>query len=307
MKIAYLISVYKDPQQFGKLIQALFFEEARFFVHVDKKVSQDIFEESIPVQYRDYVYFTSKRYWIHWGGWNQVLYQKTLLEDCINSNIEFERVFIITGQDYPLISNKDLIEQLKYNPKKEYLIGLDISNCNPIIQEKILLYHFFRDIDGVSYKTKQIFSYCSRIIMKILPFRKKNYLIVDGKKWHVFQSSSYMCITYALAKYVVTNMKNNAIMSYFRYSFVPEELVIPTIIFNSCYRNYASLSENKDYVGLRSLSAITYFNYGKKIQVFSEDNYDELRRCNKFFARKLETGISDSLLLKIDVLRNQQL
>lgn len=53
-------------------------------------------------------------------------------------------------------------------------------------------------------------------------------------------------------------------------------------------------------MGLKSLSAITYFNYGKEIQTFTLKNYDELKHSKKMFARKFATGISDSLMDKLD-------
>lgn len=43
MKIAYLISVYKDPQQFVRMLKALRGKETYFFIHVDAKVDDKIF------------------------------------------------------------------------------------------------------------------------------------------------------------------------------------------------------------------------------------------------------------------------
>ena len=64
-------------------------------------------------------------------------------------------------------------------------------------------------------------------------------------------------------------------MKYFRFSFVPEEMVI-------------------------SLSAVTYFNYNKEIQVFSEKDYEELKESDKMFARKFASDISETLMNKLD-------
>lgn len=89
-------------------------------------------------------------------------------------------------------------------------------------------------------------------------------------------------------------------MNYFRYSFAPDEMVIPTIIFNSPYKENASVYPYNRYDGLKSLSAITYFNYGKAIQVFKLEDYAELKRSGKMFARKFESGISDSLIEKLN-------
>ena len=127
MKIAYLISVYKDAKQFGRMINALQGADTHFFVHVDAKVEQRSFEVVVPEEVRGHVHFTQKRYWVQWGGFNQVKYQKEMLTEALSSGISFDRFFILTGQDYPLWSNKEIEKELTDNPTKEYLIGLNIS------------------------------------------------------------------------------------------------------------------------------------------------------------------------------------
>lgn len=303
IKIAYLISVYKDPIQFGRMIKALFQgSNTFFFVHTDAKCNQLDFENAIPKQCKENVQFTSNRYWIQWGGYNQVKYQKELLKECISFGEQFDRVFILTGQDYPLISNNN-INQILNHTNKEFIIGLNISNIKEPskIRNKLVLYHFFRDMKYVPYKVKKVFSGGCRILFTIIPLRKKTYIMINGKRWDVFQSSSYMCITFQLCKYIYSEMQNNkTLMSYFKYSFVPEEMVIPTITFNSPFRKNCMYYEKGTYDGLKTLSAITYFNYGKEIQTFTLDNYDELKNSGKMFARKFATGISDSLMNRLD-------
>ena len=137
--------------------------------------------------------------------------------------------------------------------------------------------------------------------MKVLPFRRKPYIITDGKRIDIYHSSSYMCITSSLAKYALKRMnENKQLMKYLRLAYVPEELVIPTIAFNSDFSKNCMLYPKHQYDGLKYLSAITYFNYGKIIQVFTLNEYDELMASGKMFARKLATGVSDALMDRLD-------
>ena len=53
MKIAYLISVYKDPQQFVRMLKALRGKETYFFIHVDAKVDDKIFIDNLPIDLLD--------------------------------------------------------------------------------------------------------------------------------------------------------------------------------------------------------------------------------------------------------------
>lgn len=249
--------------------------------------------------------FTDRRYHVQWGGWNQVLYQKELLKECLLFG-EFDRVFILTGQDYPLWSNKRIKEELAKHPSRQYIKGIDITNViePKKIRKKIVLYHFFRDLN-VSYRIKQLFSFSSRLIMTVLPIRKKPYLIIDGKRWNVWQSSAYMCLTYECAKFIYGQLSENKhLINYFRTAFAQDEMVIPTILFNSKYKEWATVVDG-GYRGLKYLSSITYFNYDKAIQVFTKEDYKELKESDMMFARKMETGISDSLMDMIDKERNK--
>lgn len=127
MNIAYLISVHHDPKQMGRMLHALQGKDTYFFIHVDAKANQREFEAAIPEGAKNHVQFTKKRYWVQWGGFNQVRYQRELLSASLSSGIEFDRVFIVTGQDYPLWSNERIEQELADNPSKEYITGLDIS------------------------------------------------------------------------------------------------------------------------------------------------------------------------------------
>lgn len=92
--------------------------------------------------------FVTNRLSVNWGGYHQVLYQKELLRSCIESGVDFDRVFILTAQDYPLWSKQKIVSELEDNPQKEYIIGLDISSITEPkkIRDKLVLYHFMREL-----------------------------------------------------------------------------------------------------------------------------------------------------------------
>lgn len=137
--------------------------------------------------------------------------------------------------------------------------------------------------------------------MTILPIRKRNFININNQEWHIYLSSSYMCISFNLCKYIYNELiTNTKLLSFFKYSFVPEEMVIPTIVFNSAYRNNCTLYNKNTYDGLKTLSAVTYFNYQKEIQTFTLEDYNELKNSGKMFARKFATGTSNSLMNKLD-------
>lgn len=259
------------------------------------------------------------------GGYSQVLYQIELLRSCIDSGIQFQRVFILTGQDFPLMSKTDMDKELHRNSHKEYIVGLNLSKLeqydtkerrmshlgwHDIIRlslprcqkERLTLYHY-RDIHVkfLKDKTRRGISRILLLIARLIPIRKKPYLkIGDKKRWDVYLSSSYMCITMSLARCVYDTMTMHPeIEHYFKHSFVPEEMVIPTIVFNSSFSERATIYPYQRYDGLISLSEVTYFDYGKGIKVFDESNLDELLQSKRMFARKFNSTKSVTLMSRL--------
>lgn len=238
------------------------------------------------------------------GGVNQVKYQKELLRSALayeRQDFQFDYFVIMTGQDYPLMSNRDL-QHYYSNPRHPMIVAENLTrDCHDRkYMERITVYHFLRDIRVRNRRLKQAFSFGARTLMRLLPFRKPPYLYVDGKRWDVYYSSSYMALDHETAEVAYHHLCNNKpLMRYFNTSYVPEELVIPSIICNTELRKQALvLSDWKQ--GLIRVSNLEQFDYGKFIKVYTEDDYEELINCSKPFARKLETGKSDKLMDMLD-------
>lgn len=296
MRIAYLISAYTDLPQLMRTMDALDSEDSRFFVHIDRK-------STMTVPPREHLNVLEKRFFVQWGGWNQVLYQQALLEACMNDPAGYDRIVLISGQDYPLLSPEGIAREFRLHPDRQYVKGQNISapGTPERGREKITVYHFFRDLE-LPHRLKQAVCGGSRWLMRLLPIRKKPYLMVHGERWDVYQASSYLALTGACARYVLEQMRRNReLMSYFRHSFIPEELVIPTILFHSPYREGCEEVEG-GYLELEDLSALTYFHYGEKVSEFRLEDYDELIASGKMFARKMRTGVSDTLMDRINAL-----
>lgn len=301
MKIAYLISAHTDPTHLARLVQALDVEGVTdFFVHVDKKVDIAPFMRALPPVEKHVTYCKTRIYSI-WGGYSQCLYQRELIDTCKNSGTAYDRVFFLTGQDYPLWLNERIIKELASHPDTQYITGMDISTCDdpPKIKDKLVLYHFFRDLP-VPYSLK--ISRGSRIIMRLLPIRRKPYIVDKGVKKHVFQASSYCCLTWPLIEHISEQFRNKTLANYFKYTFAPDELFLPTIVFNSPYAGQATLHKG-GYPGLKGLTQLHYIEYNKAIKVFTEEDFDLLMSTGKMFARKLVTGTSDALMDMIDKAR----
>lgn len=289
--IAYIISAYKDAPHLARLVKALDYN-ADFYVHIDKKADVTAFEQLL----KDKVVFV-KRHWVSWGGWSQVEFQKELLGAVINSKKEYSRIVCLSGQDYPLWSNEKIHQFFEENGDKEFVMGFNVTtSTNPAQRSKIINYHFFRDLEWKNDWWKNKLIVVARNIMQVLPFKKKATTHIDNKDVDVFCGSDYWAMTYSCARYVHNKLcSEQAMMRYFRTSFVPSELCVQTIVFNSPYAKQALLYDG-EYPGLKNLTPLHYIDYKKAIKVLTLQDMEALQQSNKMFARKLETGTSDSLI-----------
>lgn len=304
-RIAYLISVYKDPVHLQRLGSALSYgveEYVSFFVHVDAKVDEKTFRQNCK---KKNVFFTPNRFWVQWGGYSQVMYQKELLRCAFvteKGQDHFSRFVIITGQDYPILSNIQMFDWYNKHPKQQILSGVNLTQNFPEDYHLFTMYHFFRDTHFKRYLYQIIASAVSRKLMRLVPLRKHPYLQIDGEKWDVWKSSSYIGLTHDCAQYVLEMMGREDICDYFLHSFVPEEMMIPTIVFNSKWKSESIEVQRSEYHGLISISMLEEFEYGQEIKVYNEDDLEYLLSCGKFSCRKVQTGFSDKLMDMLDVI-----
>ena len=241
---------------------------------------------------------------VQWGGYSQCRYQKALIKACLDSGKDYDRIFFLSGLDYPYWSNQQILDFLESDSEKEYICGMSVTDCTyPYkIREKIIQYHYWRDLPLKNSMLKRIFSGGARLIMKILPMRKKPYIIVDKKIVNVFMGSSWWCITGKCLEYIHCHITKE-FENYFKTSFAPDEMMIQTIVFNSPFQDKALL-HNGPYPGLVGLTPLHLIDYNGSIKVFNDSDIDEIRKSDKMFIRKTRTGVSDKLLDIIDNMRN---
>lgn len=100
MKIAYLIAAHTDTVQLYNMVSALQIKNVTtFFIHIDKKVDINPFKDKLSKC--ENVIFIKKRVKTYWGGFSQCRYQINLIEECLNYNCKFDRIFFLSGLDYP--------------------------------------------------------------------------------------------------------------------------------------------------------------------------------------------------------------
>lgn len=300
-RIAYILSAYKDAPHLAHLVTALD-DSADFYIHIDLKADIRPFKELLG----DKVTFIP-RHWVSWGGWEQVEYQKELLAAVLHSGIEYTRVVCLSGQDYPLWTNQEIHQYFDEHHETEFIVGMNLTHCAQADQRsKIVNYHFFRDLRWRNNWWKNKLIVASRNLIKGFPIRKQPTTLLENKKVDVFFGSDYWAITLPCTRYIYEKLcTEKEMIHYFKTSFVPSELCIQTLVFNSSFGKQALLHEG-NYPGLSGLTPLHYIDYGRAIKTLTIEELPVLQQSGKMFCRKVVSGASTKLIDEIDRIRNSQ-
>lgn len=304
MNLAFLISAHTDPVHLKRLIESLP-EDAEFFIHIDKKSDLSQFTSLIA---GENIHFIDKRINVRWGTINEVDYQMSLIKAAVNFSKHFDRLFFLSGLDYPIWSNNHLLEYLEENIDREILVGIPLTKelVGPEQFDTYSTIRPFINIPFIGNTLNQKFSIASRIVLKSLGFKKNLYFYIEGKRWTIYKGGAWWCISEDLAEYVFdTYTQYPAIRRYFKHQFCPAETLIQTIAFNTLeYKDKCSLF-NAQYQGLSLLTPLHYINYGEQVKILTEEDFDKIIASGKAFARKFKTEISDKIMDIIDSDRGQ--
>src|SRR3972149_5628525 len=98
MRIAYIISAYKYPEQLGRLLRRLETPQSSFVVHVDKKTEDRVYKRMLhAAQGVSHVHFL-ERHACHWGGFGHVRATLKGIDHLFLSDAQFDYAVLLTGQ-----------------------------------------------------------------------------------------------------------------------------------------------------------------------------------------------------------------
>lgn len=296
MKFAFLLLAHEDPENLRRLVHALDDPHFDFYVHVDAK--KDIAEfgfDSYALRHSPLTVL-EKRISTYWGDMTLVDAMLALYRRAYETG-EYDRYITLSGLDYPLKSNEEILKALG-DQNREYIsartLGKDLAFK---IQGIYIWKHIF-----LARVARHLLGHYG-VVMHPQKLRiHKN----DRTKYPVWFSSQWHALSGEFVAYMLKTLEENpSIRRFFRYSYAPDELLIPTILFNSSFASRAipgDFPENQDFEELfRTLPAVHHLRREKSnVVVFREEDYNELMNSGKLFCRKVRTGPSDGLLDRID-------
>lgn len=275
MKIAHLILIHENPCQLNRLIQRLAHSDADFYVHLDFKTEISPF---LSLQSK-HVKFVANRVEVYWGAYSIVQATVNGLEEILKTGNNYDYINLMSGQDYPIKSTKDIHHFFRDNPNKAFMHTLSIENEWQEAIPRLTKYHLSNFTFSGKFTVEKWMNIC-------LPLRKMpNNLVAVGR-------SQWFTITSVHAEYLINYLKENKnVKRYFQLTWGSDEFVFQTILFNSIYQ--------KDMVN-DNLRYIDWSENKASPKTLTINDLPVLLISEKLFARKFNENIDYHIINELD-------
>lgn len=227
MELAYIISAYRYPEQVARLIHRLSADSTSFFVHVDRKTEDRVFDDIVNrLRGHPAVYFL-KRHTCAWGGFGHVRASLKGIAQILRTGIRFDYAILLTGQDYPIKPNREIMAFFEQHRGELFLEFFPLPNDRwenrGIVggMERIEVWHWRLGTRHWRFPPGQ-----NPLIRRRFP-----------SGFRPFGGSSYWCLSRDCIQYIHDfTTRNRAFTNFFKRVDVPDEIFFQTIILNSPFR-----------------------------------------------------------------------
>lgn len=284
LRIAYLVTVYKDPEQVNCLLRQLLAEaDTDVYVHVDRK-SVGVREKLLK---HENVFVLDESVKVYWGDISLADALLMLLKAAVNSGKTYEFISYRSGQD--LLVREGFYEYLRSSRDR-------IHMQKTLISPDAYSSEYTRYAVKWPERTKRLYDFKlhpfkimrSAIFrlykMGINIFPNPNLLPADYQLYH---SRWWFAAPFEVAEYLVDFVENNPwYYDSFRYALAPEEFFFVTIIMNSGYRDKVTGDDSCFIKG--------WVDSHPPIVTMSD--IPDIDASQKFFARKFDMGFDSAVV-----------
>lgn len=278
MRIACIIMAHKEPQQIERLINKFKQYPFDFYIHLDKKTRQEPFEYLLKIPN---VQFIKSRIGVRWASYNFLNAELQSFREILETGIPYEFISLMSGQDYPIKPVSFLYEFLKNNPGKNFISYEEDGVWWGHAITRINKYHF----------TNYSFSgrYLVQFFLNALSPRRKfplPYKLYGGPR-AMCMTLSKDCVSY-ITDFIESNIK---LRRFIRFTWGPDEFVIPTLIMNSDFKQ--TVVNNNFYY-------IDWSDGGASPKTLTNSDFRILKSSGKFMARKFDLKSDPEILDLLD-------
>src|ERR1700730_5240802 len=279
MRMAHIILAYKDPPQIERLVKRLRHRDFDFYIHVDTKSNLACFEYLEKIEG---VYLIRNRIKIRWGGYSFTQAVFNCIDEIFKSGRHYDYISTMSGQDYPIKPVEYFHGFFRQRGGKNFLaIEKFGSEWWKEAEHRIINYHM-TDFDFRGRYRFQFF--INRIV------RKRNFPY--GYTLYGSNRATWWTITSDCGRYLLKFIEANPkIRRFAKYTWAPDEYLIPTIIMNSPFRETV-VPDNYRY--------LDWSQGGANPKILTEKDFEALKKTDKLLARKFDIKVDTVILDMLD-------
>ncbi len=278
MRIACIIMAHKEPQQIERLINKFKQYPFDFYIHLDKKTRQEPFELLLNIPR---VQFIKSRIGVRWASYNFLNAELQSFREILETGIPYEFISLMSGQDYPIKPVTLLYEFLKNNPGKNFISYEEDPSWWDHAITRINKYHFTNFGFLGKYRLQYFLNAFSPPRKFPLPYK------LYGGPRAMCMTLSRDCVAY-ITEFIESNKK---LRRFIRFTWGPDEFVIPTLIMNSNF-NQTVLNNNFYH--------IDWTEGGSSPKTLTKSDFKKLKDSGKFLARKFDLKLDPEILDMLD-------
>jgi core-2/I-Branching enzyme len=272
VRLAYIISAYRNLGQTARLVRRLERSDAVFLVHVDKKT--DAYEyaaleaslEGLPsVRFLD-------RHTCHWGGFGHVRATLKGIDELLGSSVPFDYAILLTGQDYPIKPNDYIDGFFERHRPQSFMLSEPLPSAS---------WSPRGGLDRIEHWHLRAYGHHLR-----WPFKRTFPAGLRPCGGGAYWSLSRECIEH-VARFVA---ERPDVVSFFKHVDIPDEIFFQTILMNSELRE-SIVSDNLRYID---------WTRGRRPAILETRDFEALRASPKLFARKFDVDQDEEVLDLID-------
>lgn len=287
MEKGYVIEAHKYPGQVHRLINRLNDGYSEFFVHIDE--TADISKFNSLKDFGKVVHFVERAN-SKWAGFGSVQATLNGLRAIKNTGKNFDRIILLSGQDYPIKSNEYINEFFKTSPYSVFLDFFQIPNW-----EKWIVNGGWYRVNKYYIGLKWYEFFCSKslnLLSTYIPQLRRRIpngmMPYTGSAWWIFDM-------YALNYILDYDEQHPEYRAFHKYTFVPDELFMHMIVGNSTDQRLVNSVENNDrrFI-IWEKSDSTHPN------ILLRTDFDAIVASDDLFARKFDENIDCEIMDLID-------
>jgi Core-2/I-Branching enzyme len=272
VRLAYVISAYKNLGQVSRLIRRLHGGGAIFLVHVDKKTSNTEYRALADDVGELRGVELLERHSCHWGGFGHVRATLKGIARLASQGSDFDHLILLTGQDYPIKSNA-FIERFFADRR-----GTSFMHFDSLPTE---WWSPRGGLDRIEYPHLRFNGHHARI-----PVRRS-----FPRGLEPYGGGAYWSLSRDAVQYVSGFVKDRPdVVAFFKHVDIPDEIFFQTVLLNSPLAK-TIVNDHLRYID---------WTRGPRPAILETSDFEALAASPKLFARKFDVRHDEQILDLID-------